>query len=166
MFLLWARNISAHAEKTQAGFAEPPRHQKHLCPRPATAPRMLHTPTVRETSLRMQRKLTMPWATGSTDRNISAHAEKTQIRKARLVEDGKHLCACRENISFPLKILYNLETSLRMQRKLIVFKTLSLSRRNISAHAEKTSNHLDFSTFLQKHLCACRENNRWICFRY
>ena len=51
-----------------------------------------------------------------------------------------------------------LETSLRMQRRLLMSKQLVNVSRNISAHAEKTVIRAKNAALPRKHLCACRED--------
>ena len=58
------------------------------------------------------------------------------------------------------------ETSLRMQRKPIVFCQLYICSGNISAHAEKTVFSPLHFRLSEKHLCACRENSFKTSFLY
>ena len=90
--------------------------------------------------------------------NISAHAEKTVIRAKNAALPRKHLCACREDKLTTNDLMKVLETSLRMQRRLLMSKQLVNVSRNISAHAEKTPFPPDKHLGPRKHLCACRED--------
>ena len=152
------RNISAHAEKTKKKSLSRSMCRKHLCVCRENVIKRGSTWQYRETSLRMQRKRKRRYQLVFPSRNISAHAEKTVRLNMIFIFLKKHLCACRENASQPLPLATLIETSLRMQRKLIIIFLNHSRFGNISAHAEKTGKSFAFSRCCEKHLCACREN--------
>ena len=132
------RNISAHAEKTGNREELLRLFQKHLCACRENEYAPSDHVSFMETSLRMQRKLTLIVSVLLTLRNISAHAEKTSSKSSTTSKPQKHLCACRENPCLDSLALIRRETSLRMQRKRKIKITFSVGTGNISAHAEKT----------------------------
>ena len=73
-----------------------------------------------ETSLHVQRKRHLQGNDILQYRNISACAEKTYRSNVTLTREQKHLCMCRENTAAQAESPHHKETSLHVQRKLLI----------------------------------------------
>ena len=120
---------------------------KHLCACRENEGAKVDGKRKQETSLRLQRKPESPGGSAFKFRNISAHAEKTALLRHTYRKPRKHLCASREDPFLRALKITTSETSLRMQRRLIISTVWMLMLRNISAHAEKTKAALVVGNF-------------------
>ena len=132
-------NISAHAEKTSVPLNTLQGAWKHLCACREDGDTSSFLTVIRETSLRMQRRLSFSSICSSYKRNISAHAEKTNEEEDDPGRKWKHLCACREDSYQGKECSASPDTSLSMQRRHAHNQRPHEGPGNISAHAEKTS---------------------------
>ena len=132
------RNISACAEKTRRILAQSINRRKHLCMCRENLEDTIEHLCDGETSLHVQRKRDDRQEDNNRRGNISACAEKTCDFFPYRTMHWKHLCMCRENSAPPSSSMILLETSLHVQRKLVLLLVQELMLRNISACAEKT----------------------------
>ena len=138
LWVLVLGNISACAEKTDSLLGGRCHLGKHLCmcrENPHTARPLCNPP---ETSLHVQRKLSLWINPRIYSGNISACAEKTTMRTHSHAACRKHLCMCRENDERENKEKKDGETSLHVQRKHARYWCKCVCLGNISACAEKT----------------------------
>ena len=91
-------------------------------------------------------------------RNIPAHAGKTPRIKAIFSPSSEHPRACGENLSNIPCGTRRRGTSPRMRGKRSLSFHRSSSRRNIPAHAGKTSTLLAIASLYEEHPRACGEN--------